>query len=198
MWCPQWRQTKDAWFSRLFRLPPRIPNRSATCSEPVLCKGIRPDLPILAKQGFEDMPTLIQDRPVQPRFLAHHTPRIGKSAFGTGNHTLEVELFKHHGAKAIAKIPRNRMVPILADAPLAGLYGRDTASLFGVSDGPAFSTSKHTLSLSLFAVKHGKAERQGQHLARGQCQCFRHPAVNADLRRQGCGRRIILNSAVGV
>ena len=142
------------------------------------------------------MPTLIQDRPVQPRLLAHHSPRIGKSAFGTGSHTLDVELFKHHGAKAIAEIPRNSMVPILADAPLTGLHGRDTASLFGVSDGPAFSASKHTLSLSLFAVKHGKAGRQGQHLARGQYQCFRHPAVNTDLRRQGCGRRIMRNREV--
>ena len=78
MWCPQWRQTKDAWFSRLFRLPPRIPNRSATCSEPVPYKGIRPDLPIVAKRGFEDMPTLIQDQPVQPRFLAHHTPGLAR------------------------------------------------------------------------------------------------------------------------
>ena len=113
----------------------------------------------VAKQSFEDMPTLTQDRPVQPRLLAHHTPRIGKSAFGTGSHTLDVELFKHHGAKAFAKIPRNPMVPVLADAPLTGLYGRNTASLSGVS-GPAFSASKHTLSLSLFAVKHGKAGRR--------------------------------------
>ena len=150
----------------------------------------------VAKQGFEDVPTLFQDRPVQPRLLAHHTPRIGESAFGTGSHTLDVELFKHHGAKAFAKIPRNPMVPILPDAPLTGLYGRDTASLFGVSDGPAFSASKHTLSLFLSTVRHGKAGRQGQHLARGQCQCFRHPAVNTDLRRQGCGRRIILNREV--
>ena len=142
------------------------------------------------------MPTLFQDRPVQSRLLASHTPRIGKSAFGTGSHTLDVELFKHYGAKAIAKIPRNPMVPILADAPLTGLYGRDTASLFDVSDRPAFSASKHTLSLSLSTVKHGKAGRQGQHLVRGQCQCFRHPAVNSDLRRQGCGGRIMLNREV--
>ena len=128
--------------------------------------------------------------------LAHHTPRIGKSAFGTGSHILDVELFKHHGAKAIPKTPCNPMVPILADAPLTGLYSRDTASLFDVSDGPAFSARKHTLSLSLSTVKHGKAARQGQHLARGQCQCFRHPAVNTDLRRQGCGRRIMLNREV--
>ena len=162
-----------------------------------LAKVSAPFFQFVAKQGFEDMPTLTQDRPVQPRLLAHHTPRIGKSAFGTGSHTLDVELFKHHGAKAFAKIPRNPvMVPVLADAPLTGLYGRDTASLSGVSDGPAFSASKHTLSLSLFAVKHGKAGRQGQHLARGQCQCFRHPAVNSDLRRQGCGGRIMLNREV--
>ena len=162
-----------------------------------LAKVSAPVFQFVAKQGFEDMPTLIQDRPVQPRLLAHHTPRIGKSAFGTGSHTLDVELFKHRGAKAFAKIPRNPiMVPILADAPLTGLYGRDTASLSGVSDGAAFSASKHTMSLSHFAVKHGKAGRQGQHLARGQCQCFRHPAVNTDLRRQGCGRSIMLNREV--
>ena len=161
-----------------------------------LAKVSAPFFQFVAKQGFEDIPTLTQDRPVQPRLLAHHTPRIGKSAFGTGSHTLDVELFKHHGAKAIAKIPRNPIVPVLADGYLTGLYGRDTASLFGVSDGPAFSASKHTLSLSLFAVKHGKAGRQGQHLARGQCQCFRHPAVNTDLRRQRCGRRIMLNREV--
>ena len=161
-----------------------------------LAKVSAPFFQFVAKQGFEDMPTLIQDRPVQPRLLAHHTPRIGKSAFGNGSHTLDVELFKHHGARAFAKIPRNPIVPVLADAPLTGLYGRNTASLFGVSDGPAFSASKHTLSLSLFAVKHGKAGRKGQHLARGQCQCFRHPAVNTDLRRQGCGRRIMLNREV--
>ena len=162
-----------------------------------LAKVSAPFFQFVAKQGFEDMPTLIQDRPVQPRLLAHHTPRIGKSAFGTDSHTLDVELFKHHGAKAIAKIPRNPiMVPVLADAPLTGLYGRDTASLFGVSDGPGFSASKHTLSHSLSTLKHGKAGRQGQHLARGQCQCFRHPAVNTDLRRQGCGGRIMLNREV--
>ena len=92
------------------------------------------------------MSTLIQDRPTQPHLLAHHTPRIGKNAFGTGSHTLDVELFKHYGAKAFAKIPLNPMVPILADPPVMDLYGRDTASLFGVSDGPAFSASKHTLS----------------------------------------------------
>ena len=82
------------------------------------------------------------------------------------------------------------MVPILADAPLTSLSGRETVSFFGVSDGPAFSASKNTLSLS--TVKHGKAGRQRQHFARGQCQCFRHPAVNSDLRRQRCGGRILL------
>ena len=161
-----------------------------------LAKVSAPFFQFVAKQGFEDMPTLIQDRPVQSRLLAHHTPQNGKSAFGTDSHTLDVELFKHHGAKAIAKIPRTPLVPILADAPLTGLYGRDTASLFGVSDRPAFSASKHTLSLSLFTVKHGKAGRQGQHLARGQCQSFRHPTVNTDLRRQGCGTRIMLNREI--
>ena len=142
------------------------------------------------------MPTLIQDRPIQPRFLAHHTSRAGKSAFGTGSHNLDVELFKHHGAKAIAKVPRNATVSILADGPLTGLYERDTALLFGVSDGPAFSASKHTPSPSFSTVKHGNTGRQDQHLARGQCQCFRHPAVNTDLRRQGCGRRILLNRKI--
>ena len=43
-----------------------------------------PFFQFVAKQGFEDMPTLIQNRPIQPRLLAHHTPRIGKSVFGTG------------------------------------------------------------------------------------------------------------------
>ena len=131
-----------------------------------IAKVSAPFFQFVAKNGFEDMPTLMQDRPVQPRLLAHHTPRIGKSAFGTGSHILDVELFKHHGAKAFARIPRNPMVPILADAPLTGLYGRDTVSFFGVSDGPAFSASKNTLSLS--TVKHGKAGRQRQHFARGQ------------------------------
>ena len=115
-----------------------------------LAKVSTPFFQFVAKLGFEDMPTLIQDRPVQPRLLAHHTPRIGKSAFGTGSHTLDVELLKHHSAKTFARIPRNPMVPILADAPLTGLYGHDTASLFGVSYGPAFLASKHTLSLSLW------------------------------------------------
>ena len=30
--------------------------------------------------------------------LAHHTPRIGKSAFGTGSHTLDVELDADSGS----------------------------------------------------------------------------------------------------
>ena len=82
---------------------------------------------------------------------------------------LEWNFIKALRAKAFAKIPRNPTVPILSDAPLTGLYGRDTASLFGVSDGPAFSACKHTLSLSPSTAKRGKAGRQGQHLARGQC-----------------------------
>ena len=89
------------------------------------------------------MPTLIQDRPVQPRLLAHHSPRIGKSAFGTGSHTLDVELFKHHGAKAIAEIPRNSMVPILADAPLTAVWPRHGVVVWRIGRTRVFGEQAH-------------------------------------------------------
>ena len=139
------------------------------------------------------MPALIQDRPVQPGFLAHHASRFGKGAFGTGGHAFGVQALKHNRPEAFAETQSGPMVPILADTPLTGLYGGNTASLLGIAGRAALAAAKNPLGLSFAPFKACKAGRHGHQFARGQGKRLRNSTVNTNAGWQRRSGSIMLN-----
>lgn len=85
------------------------------------------------------MPTLVQDRPIQPSLLPDVRAMTFGGAFGAGGHSLGVKVFQYNRAKALAEVKGGPVVPILANAGRAGLQSRNTASLLLMARRPAFA-----------------------------------------------------------
>lgn len=126
------------------------------------------------------MPTLIQDRPIQPSLLPDVRAMTFGGAFGACGHSLGVKVFQHNRAKALAEVKGGPVVPILADAGRTGLQSRNTASLLLMARRPALAARQNPLRPSLTPFKGCKAVGQSHQLTCGQGQRLRNTSINTN------------------
>ena len=138
------------------------------------------------------MPALIENRPVQPGFLAHLASGFGNGAFSAGRHAFGVEVFKNHVSEPHGKIKACSVVPILADTGASGAQCCNATSGIGVTLAAPFSTAQHPLGASLTALNISKTGRKRKPLTRGQRQRIRHAPINTD-RGRNVRRGVMLN-----
>ena len=139
------------------------------------------------------MPALIENRPVQPSFLAHLSSGFSHRAFSAGDHALGVEGFKNDGSEPLGQIKTCSVVPVLADAGASCAQSSHTAPGLGVSITTPFAAAKHPLGAPLASFEGFKVGRNGKQLTRGQSNRIRHAPINADAGGQG-RRGVMLNS----
>lgn len=151
-----------------------------------------PFFQLVGEQGFEEMPALVQDRPVLPGFLPDIPPRRGQCATGGAGHVPGVQVFDHHRAEAPRQVKAGPVVPVAPDTRAAGRQGSHTPSCLGVAPRSAFAPGQHPLRLALSAVQIGKGGRYRDMLARGQRQRVGHAPVDAHGRRD-IRRGLVLN-----
>ena len=126
------------------------------------------------------MPTLIQDRPIQPSLLPDVRAMAFGGTLGAGGHSLGVKVFQYNRAKALAEVKGGPVVPILADAGRAGLQSCNTASLLRMAGRPSFPARQNPLRASLTSFKGCKAVGQSHQLTCGQGQRLRNTSINTN------------------
>ncbi len=97
-----------------------------------LAKVSTPLFQFVIEQSFKDMPTLIENRPVETGLLTHSASGFAQRAFGAGGHVPGVQVFDHNRAKPLGQVKANSVTPVLTNAGAPGAQGGDAAPGFGV------------------------------------------------------------------
>ncbi len=157
-----------------------------------LAKVSSPLFQFVIEQSFEDMPTLIENRPVETGLLTHLASGFAQRALGAGGHVPDVQIFDHNRAKPLGQVKADSVMPVLTNAGASGAQGGDAAPGFGVPRAAAFATRENLLGASLTMLKRVKTGRNEKVLARAEGQRLGHPSVNTD-GGQGVERNIMFN-----
>lgn len=153
-----------------------------------------PFLQLVAKDGGEAAPSLIENAPVETGFLPDVPARFLDGAFRARRHSGDAQVFHDDHGEPVGEISADLVMPVTADAGALG--GQASAALYCPEPAlrPLLSPRHDTLCGTVATVDGFEAGRDGQALASGKRKRIRNASINAD-RRRNIGWRYVFDFA---
>lgn len=130
---------------------------------------------LVNQQRFKRVPSLIKDGSVQPSFAFDHAAGRGSG------HFLYAQILNNNMAKAPRNVGASLMLPISAYARSASRKPSGASKRFGMSYGPAFTSSRRALCRTVSSLNGFECRRDRQAFPGGKHQRVGDAPINANI-----------------
>lgn len=157
-------------------------------------KRAAPFFKLVAEDGGETAPSLVQDASVQPGLLRDFAAWLFDSAASRSRHVADFQFLHDDRSETICNRPSGAMMPVTANTSSSRGKLGNAPQLPAPAVRPLLSSGENVLSHAMAPVNRFEAERNGKRFASGEHDRIGYAPVDSD-RRANVGRSFVFNGA---